>query len=815
MIRSLSSVSSRFLSVRASFGAKPEKKKILDINPKKFAFRHLGVKKENDLQEMLNYCKVSSLNELLRKIIPENIPFITKESILVNDGLTEREWEEFFSKTFLEKNKVFRSFIGNGFYPSYLPEMIRLNILQNPSWYTAYTPYQSEISQGRLEALFNYQTLICQLTGLPLTNASLLDEASACVEAIMMSSRLNGKKNENKTLLIDNNLFSFNRLNIIHRCNLYGLKYQLIDMKKIEEICDNNKKYFALILQTPNRLGETNESEIRQLIEKSKIINIVVTDPLYLCLRDLNATPDIIVGSLQRFGMPMGFGGPSAAFLACQKEFQRLIPGRIVGESMDRYNRKAYRLAVQTREQHIRKEKATSNICTSQVLPAIISSFYALYHGNDGLYEISRDVHLLTSMFRQLLLENNNNNEIKIINESFFDSILLKVKKDGMFKRIKEEMELNKINLKYFPKENFIKLNFDECTSKEEMDKLLEIICGKENIKYDFEKLLRKILNDISISQINRKRGRLTSEIFHKYSSETQLRRYMKQLEMKDLSLVHSMIPLGSCTMKLNSAVQMKTLEYKEVTNIHPEAPIEQLEGYTNLINVLTKRLCQLTGYDHFILSPNSGAQGEYVALAAIRDYLSIDNKKLTCLIPESAHGTNAASATLAGYETKRIKCDNNGRISYNGLKKEIDLLKKQNKHFGVIMLTYPSTYGFFDDNITDVCRLVHENGAQVYLDGANLNAQIGHCRPGEYGADASHVNLHKTFCIPHGGGGPGVGPVGVKSHLKSSLMKIPITSSQFGSASILPISFSYIELMGRDIKKSTELAILNSNYVM
>ena len=763
-----------------------------------FSKRHIGLTDQN-IEKILNYLGYQELDELIEDIVPKGIK---SEKLNLHDGTTETQALEEL-RQISQENRVHKSYIGQGYYGTVTPGVILRNIFENPGWYTSYTPYQSEISQGRLEALINFQTMVTDLTDLEISNASLLDEATAAAEAMTLCKRIS--KSKSNIFFVDKNCFSQTIKVLKTRAKSLNIQLKIADADQ----CFENE-FFGSLFQNPGSDGLVKDfSKHIAHTHKVKGISVVATDLLAL---SIIKTPgemgaDISVGSSQRFGVPMGFGGPHAAFISTREEYKRFIPGRIVGASLDSHGSIAYRLALQTREQHIRREKATSNICTAQALLAIMAGMYAVYHGPEGIKEIATEVNLKTRKFGAFL----ETQGYKIKHESYFDTLVIKIEKEQQLiidKTLSEEINLRVID------SNHIGISFDETTSDSDIDSLKSIF-GKNN----------KTSNQVNISiqaDLIRQSEYLTHEVFNSYHSETEMLRYIRRLCDKDIALDRAMIPLGSCTMKLNATSEMIPVSWKEFSEIHPYAPKNQIEGYLKLITDLENWLSSITGYEAVSLQPNAGSQGEYAGLLAIDAYHKQrgDEKRNICLIPKSAHGTNPASAQMVNMIPIPVECDDEGNIDIQDLKQKAEENKEQ---LAAIMITYPSTHGVFEDTVKEVCEIIHKNGGQVYIDGANLNAMVGICYPGEFGGDVSHLNLHKTFCIPHGGGGPGVGPIGVKEHLKDFLPGFheidsivgPVSASNWGSASILPISWMYIRMMGSDhLKKASEIAILNANYI-
>lgn len=774
-----------------------------------FADRHIGPDLE-EVDKMLKKLGFSTLESLIQQTVPPNIRL--DRALNLPTATSEHQALDRL-KQIAAKNQVFRSYIGMGYYDCSTPPVIQRNILENPGWYTAYTPYQAEIAQGRLEALLNFQTAIVELTGLEIANASLLDEGTAAAEAMSMSYGLCKTKANAFFVAKD-----------CHPQTIEVIKTRALPLDIEIIISDPNTfdfqtPIFGALLQYPTTDGIIKD--YREFIEKAhqaKALVTVAADILSLAL----LTPpgefgaDIAVGSTQRFGVPLGFGGPHAAYFATKEAYKRQVPGRIVGVSKDRFGKPALRLALQTREQHIRREKATSNICTAQVLLAVIASMYAVYHGSAGIKRIASRIHQLAVIFAAGLEKLG----YSIDREPFFDT--LKVRIDRA-EEIKNKAESKKINLRWFDN-NTVGISFDETTRVQDLFDLWEIFSKDNNLPFENIEELAKTAKLEFDAPFNRTSKYLSDRVFNCYHSETELLRYLQQLQNKDLSLTTSMIPLGSCTMKLNSAAEMIPISWPELNKIHPFAPKSQIEGYQILFSQLEEWLGEITGFDGVSLQPNAGSQGEYAGLQVIRKYHENRGEKHRniCLIPESAHGTNPASAVMCGLKVIGVKCDRDGNIDIEELQKKAE---KYKNNLAALMVTYPSTHGVFEEKIQEICTTIHDRGGQVYLDGANMNAQVGLCRPGDYGADVCHLNLHKTFCIPHGGGGPGVGPIGVKSHLVPFLPSTSfnqdsnsigfISAAPWGSASILPISWMYIAMMGKEgLTEASKIAILNANYI-
>jgi glycine dehydrogenase len=763
--------------------------------------RHIGPSKI-EIEEMCKLIGVKNLDELINQTVPKNI----RQTEPLNFGKAKSERELLrYMKEVASKNKVMTTMIGQGYHDTTTPPAIQRNILENPAWYTAYTPYQPEISQGRLEALLNYQTMVCDLTGLEVANASLLDEATAAAEAMTMAERVS--KSKQKSFFIDENCHPQNIAVMETRAEPLGIKIVIGDPDSL-----NAEDYFAAIFQYPGTFGHlTDYTQKISELHVAKALAIVIADPLALTLLKAPGEmgADIAVGSTQRFGVPMGFGGPSAAYMSCKDSFKRSMPGRIVGVSIDSRGHKAYRLSLQTREQHIRREKATSNVCTAQALLAVMASLYAVFHGPDGLKAIAQRIHRKTDRLAQGLKKGG----FDILSDSFFDTIMIEV---GTKQQSILNLALDKgINLRKIGS-NRLGLTVDETTRSETIEDVWTAF-GLEYSWSDFSsnynQLPEKLIRTSNI---------LDHPIFHMNRSETEMMRYMRKLSDRDLALDRAMIPLGSCTMKLNSATEMMPVSWPEFSRMHPFAPSDQTEGYKELLKDLSEKLCLITGYDSMSLQPNSGAQGEYAGLLTIAAYHKSNGEshRNICLIPVSAHGTNPASAQMVGMSVVVVNSAENGDIDIEDFKQKA---AQAGDNLAACMITYPSTHGVFEETVKEVCDITHNFGGQVYLDGANLNAMVGIAKPGEIGSDVSHLNLHKTFCIPHGGGGPGMGPIGVKSHLEPFLpshpieggLTGPVSSTPYGSASILPISWAYCLMMGGEgLTQATKVAILNANYI-
>jgi glycine dehydrogenase len=770
----------------------------------KFESRHIGPDSDQ-VQEMLKVIKASSVDELISQTIPANIRL--KKALQLPPAQSEFEFLNSFKKT-VSKNKIYKSYIGTGYYNCITPGVILRNILENPGWYTAYTPYQAEIAQGRLEALINFQTMVIDLTGQEIANASLLDEATAAAEAmhLFFASRKANKKDASK-FIVDTHTFPQTIDVLKTRATPLGINLVVADVSKADL---TDKDLFAIYLQTPNNNGEIIDyTNLITAAHEQEVFVATGSDLMSLLLMkspgEMGA--DVVVGSSQRFGVPMGFGGPHAAFFATRDEFKRQMPGRIIGASIDVHGKPGYRMALQTREQHIRREKATSNICTAQVLLSVMAGMYAVYHGPDGLKKIALRIHGLARILEKGLAEAG----VKQLNKNYFDTLKIEAK------NIKAEAEKREINFRYFA-DGTIGISLDETTTLSDINSILEIFKGKSASHAQSE------IN--WTDSLQRKSPYLTHPVFNSHHAEHEMLRYIKKLENKDLSMVHSMISLGSCTMKLNATAEMIPVTWPELGQIHPFVPANQAEGYREMITSLENWLKEITGFTGVSLQPNSGAQGEYAGLMVIRAYHEARGEKnrTVSLIPASAHGTNPASAVMAGMEVVVVKSDADGKIDVADLKAKAEQYKDT---LSCLMVTYPSTHGVFEESIIDICETIHKNGGLVYMDGANMNAQVGLTSPANIGADVCHLNLHKTFCIPHGGGGPGMGPICVNDKLKPFLPGHAIvdlhhdkaihavSAAPWGSASILAIPYAYIAMMGGDgLTNSTRLAILNANYI-
>ena len=786
-----------------------------------FIDRHIGPSNAQ-IESMLAELGLESLEKLIHEVIPSEILTSTESSLA--PPLAENQAIEKL-KEIASQNKVSRSLIGLGYYATHTPSVISRNVLQNPGWYTAYTPYQPEISQGRLESLLNFQQMVIDLTAMDIANASLLDEATAAAEAMALAKRVSKNRKSNK-FFVHNQCFPQTIDVVKTRAECFG--FELV----IGEIDDINADgLFGALFQYPFMSGEVQDfTDVITSLHESGVISIIAADIMSLAVLkppgEMGA--DVVVGNTQRFGVPLGYGGPHAAFFATKDEYKRSVPGRIIGVSVDSRGRQAYRMALQTREQHIRREKANSNICTAQVLLANIAALYAVYHGSQGIRKISNRIHRFTSILAMGLQKSG----IQIVNENYFDTLTIRLESIEA-RSVLERAHDAQINLwtGKLKEEGTIGISLDECTTESEINKLWSIILGpseQSNSVQGFDSAICSgLIEPVIPDHLYRKSDFLTHPVFNSFHSETDMMRYLKRLENKDISLTHSMIPLGSCTMKLNAASEMIPISWPEFSEPHPFAPLEQMAGYHKMITELESMLAQITGFDAISMQPNSGAQGEYAGLLAIKKYLQSIGQgcRNICLIPTSAHGTNPASAQMIGMRVVLVACDEKGNIDINDLE---DKLKLHADEVAALMITYPSTHGVYEEKIKAICEIVHQNGGQVYMDGANLNAQVEVARPAEIGADVSHVNLHKTFCIPHGGGGPAMGPIGVKLHLApflanhslveingSKLSNSAISAAPWGSSGILPISWMYITMMGKEgLLKATQVAILNANYI-
>ena len=776
-------------------------------NINSFALRHIGLS-QADIENLLKQLGYKDLQDFSKSVLPKNI--FTEEKLGLDDALSEEEALKAL-KEISKKNIVYRSFIGQGYYGTVTPKVILRNVFENPGWYTSYTPYQAEISQGRLEALINFQTMVGDLAGFEIANASLLDEATAAAESMTLAHRVG--KSKSQKFFIDQNCFPQTISVVTSRAKPIGIEVVIGDPQKLIEL--KEETYFGALLQYPGNDGAVIDfSRVIEGIHNQNGLAVMATDLLSLTILkspgEMGA--DIAIGSSQRFGVPLGFGGPHAAFMATKEKYKRSLPGRLVGASVDASGKTAYRLALQTREQHIRREKATSNICTAQALLAIMAGFYAAYHGPEGLKQIAKSVRSKANTLATKI------NELgyDLRSSVFFDTISIHTKSQTqeIFSAANDQL----INIRMLD-EDHISISLDETTTNQEINEIVKLfkpIERKEKVILSF---------DLPVD-LQRSSKYLTHPVFHMYRTETEMLRYIRKLCDKDIALDRAMIPLGSCTMKLNATSEMIPVGWEEFANIHPYAPNDQTDGYKILIEDLETQLSEITGYSAISLQPNAGSQGEYAGLLAIDAFhkKNGDHQRKICLIPESAHGTNPASAQMAGMKVVAINCDKKGNIDLEDLKEKAE---KYSTELAAIMITYPSTHGVFETTVAEVCSIIHGHGGKVYIDGANFNAMVGVCKPGSFGGDVSHLNLHKTFCIPHGGGGPGVGPIGVAKELvphlptdplvyePSSNNVGPVSATNFGSASILPISWMYIQMMGASgLRKATQVAILSANYI-
>lgn len=777
-----------------------------------FADRHIGPR-QKDVQAILQAIGVKSLDQLIDETIPANIRL--KNPLNLNEPLSEVEFLAVLKEA-AKKNKLYKQYIGMGYYNTHVPGVILRNIMENPGWYTQYTPYQAEISQGRLEALLNYQTMIIDLTGMQLANASLLDEGTAAAEAMNMFYGLDKKQNAHK-FFVDEKVFPQTLDILITRAEPVGIEIVTGDYKTFQ----SDGSYFAALVQYPNSEGSIED--YRNFVsncQSAGVKTVFASDLLSLTL----LTPpgefgaDCVLGSTQRFGVPMGFGGPHAAYFATKDEYKRQIPGRIIGVSIDAQGNRALRMALQTREQHIKRQNATSNICTAQVLLSIMAGMYGVYHGADGLKKIAGRVHSLTVTLAEAI-EKVGNGNFKVQHAHYFDTLFIKVPNTATIKKLAEASEMN---FRY-QGENYVGISLDETTTLADVKAIVDVFTKS------VEGLTWETIASSNIalpSSLLRNSNYMTHPVFNLYQSEHEMLRYIKSLESKDLSLCHSMIPLGSCTMKLNATTEMIPVTWPEFNSLHPFVPMNQAEGYLEMINELTKDLAEITGFHTMSMQPNAGSQGEYAGLMVVREYFKDrgESHRNIALIPESAHGTNPASAVMAGMKVVVTKCDEMGNIDVADLRARAE---EHKDNLAVLMVTYPSTHGVYESAITEITGIIHQYGGQVYMDGANMNAQVGLTSPGMIGADVCHLNLHKTFCIPHGGGGPGMGPIGVAKHLAPYLpghavvdmgIEKPmhaVSAAPWGSASILLISYAYIKMMGsKGLTDATKIAILNANYI-
>jgi len=781
-----------------------------------FINRHIGPNQQQ-INDMLAELGLNKLEDIIDQAIPANI--LNHEPLKLTETISESAVIKHMHKM-RERNKVYTSMIGMGYYDTIMPAVIKRNVLENPGWYTAYTPYQAEVSQGRLEALLNFQQMIIDLTGMDLANASLLDEATAAAEAVAMSRRLS--KSPANSVFVDQNCHPQTIAVIKTRARSLG--YDVIVADPFQDL--DQADFFALVVQYPGCTGEIKDlGEITAIAHAKAALVTVAADLLSLVLLKPPAAfgVDVVVGNSQRFGVPMGYGGPHAAFFATKDEYKRSTPGRIIGVSKDSHGQVAFRMALQTREQHIRRDKATSNICTSQVLLAVIAGFYAVYHGAKGLRLIAGRVH----RYSQILAAGIAQLGHPVLSECYFDTLCIHT--PNRAKRIAARAAEANINLRVIDADH-IGISLDETTTRKNIRDVWQVFASATADLPDINVLDARMAECIP-EHLLRNDAILQHPVFSRYHSETEMMRYMRKLARRDIALDRSMIPLGSCTMKLNAATEMQTISYHEFNGLHPFAPLYQTHGYQQMFAELEDMLCDLTGFDAFSLQPNAGSQGEYTGLLVIRKYHEVSGQaqRNICLIPASAHGTNPASATMAGLKVVVVACDENGNVSLDDLHAKV---AEHHNTLAALMITYPSTHGVFEQAFRDICDLIHEYGGQVYLDGANFNALVGISRPGKIGADVAHLNLHKTFSIPHGGGGPGVGPIGVNAHLAPFLPDHPVvegvnpakgehgtigtvSAAPWGSASIYTISWAYIAMMGAaGLKQATLTAILNANYI-
>ena len=804
------------------------------FDPNAFAARHIGPDKAQ-IDSMLAELQLSSLSDLCDKVVPRSI--LKSEPLNLADALTEQQALNQL-KSLATKNILYKSLLGLGYYDTVTPPVIQRNVLENPSWYTAYTPYQPEIAQGRLEGLLNYQQMIMDLTGMEMANASMLDEATAAAEAMAMAKR-HLRKNHSQTFFVDSNCHPQTIAVVQTRAEHFG--FNVVLGNAAADNIFSQSDYFAALIQNPCSNGQVRDlSASIEEIHKRGALAIIAADPMSMVLLKSPGSmgADIVIGSNQRFGIPMGFGGPHAGFFAFRSAYKRAAPGRIIGVSIDKRGKPALRMAMQTREQHIRREKANSNICTAQVLLALMSAFYAMYHGPQGLKHIAQSIHQLTNKLATGLLAQG----YQLRYDSWFDTLTIETpNQQNELIRLAEQRGINfrAINGQT---NSAIAISLDEISDHDLVEQVLNIFASLADAEQSaMAETILHSHNPRALPQSGlpscflREDDILCHPVFNLYHSETGMLRYLKRLESRDISLANSMIPLGSCTMKLNASAEMMPLSWPEFANMHPLAPAAQTLGYRQLFNELEDMLVECTGYDAVSLQPNAGSQGEYAGLIAIKKYHQQrgDNQRDICLIPASAHGTNPASAQMVGMKVVVVKCDDQGDIDMDDLR---DKVNQSEDKLAALMVTYPSTHGVFEKGIVEVCQLIHDHGGQVYIDGANLNALVGIAEPGKFGGDVSHINLHKTFCIPHGGGGPGMGPIAVAEHLKPFLPSHPLLPNQstvkadqttgntsvntvsaapWGSASILPISWMYIKMMGPEgLKKASQVAILSANYI-
>lgn len=783
-----------------------------------FASRHNGIR-PSQIKDMLAVIGTDSMDSLISETIPASIRL--KEDLNLEEGISEYAFSQKI-RSIANKNKVFSSYIGLGYYDTIMPAVIQKNILENPGWYTSYTPYQAEISQGRLEALLNFQTVVTELTGFELANSSLLDEATAGAEAMLLAYHARSRKQvrENVNVFyIDKNVFPQTIDVLKTRATPLGIELRITDYSDFEY----NENVLGYMVQYPNQYGsiEDYKAVVAKAHERDAVV-CVASDLMSLALLTPPAEwgADVVFGNSQRFGVPMGYGGPHAAFFASSEKYKRSIPGRIIGISVDKEGNRALRMALQTREQHIKREKATSNICTAQALLATMAGMYAIYHGEKGIREIANDINDMAAY----VADEVNKLGYKQLNKYFFDTLLVELPNEVNINNLKADALSKEINLRYID-ENHIGISIGETKTIEDLNILLNIFAKANSKEYKSKDCYPSNANTLS-EESTRTSSFLTQGVFNTYHSETEMMRYIKRLEIKDLALNRAMIPLGSCTMKLNAATEMIPISWPEFGNIHPFAPMEQAEGYMEMIEDLKHDLSIITGFDDISLQPNSGASGEYSGLSVIMAYHISRGEahRNICLIPSSAHGTNPASAVMAGMEVVVVKSTEIGEVDLDDLREKVELYSAS---LGALMITYPSTHGVFEEAIREIVDLIHSHGGQVYMDGANMNAQVGFTNPGFIGADVCHLNLHKTFAIPHGGGGPGVGPIGTAKHLSPflpthTLVKTggkqgisAVAAAPFGSALVLPISYGYIKMLGLEgLKEATKIAILNANYM-
>ncbi|MFB6319284.1 aminomethyl-transferring glycine dehydrogenase [Saccharicrinis sp. FJH54] len=785
------------------------------MNTDRFVSRHIGPR-PHEIEYMLKELGVGSVQELIEQTIPSDI--LLDKPLDMAQGLTERQYYRRILGL-ASKNKVFNTYIGMGYYDTITPSVILRNVLENPVWYTSYTPYQAEISQGRLEALLNYQTVVCDMTGMELANASLLDEATAAAEAMIMMYNCRSRsqvKDGMNTLFVDENIWPQTLAVLKTRSKPLGITIHIGDFRT----CECADAMFGAIVQYPNSDGRVLDykSFTDKFHQQDKKV-AVATDILSLALLVPPGEwgADIVFGSSQRFGVPMGYGGPAAAFFATREEYKRNIPGRIIGVTRDRFGNRALRMALQTREQHIKRERATSNICTAQALLANMAGFYAVYHGREGIERIAKRIHSIASF----LSEEVEKLGYKQLNDNYFDTLKIRIPSQVRLSDIIRYSTELEMNFRYFTSGE-VGISIDETTNIDDVNWILEVFAKANNKAVPS---VDDVPENITLGKKFLRTGAyLSQDVFMKYRSETEMVRYIKMLEHKDISLTHSMISLGSCTMKLNAATEMLPLSWIEFNGIHPFVPVDQAAGYHEMFKELRHDLAVITGFADVSLQPNSGAAGELAGLMVIREYhLSRgDDQRDVVLIPSSAHGTNPASAVAAGMQVVVVKCDDKGNISLEDLKQKV---AETGEKLAAFMITYPSTHGVYEANVRQMCRIIHDAGGQVYMDGANMNAQVGLTNPAIIGADVCHLNLHKTFAIPHGGGGPGVGPIAVAEHLVDFLpghnvlnndrKGKPVAAAPYGSASILPITYGYIKMLGADgLKQASEIAILNANYI-